>query len=194
MLSDVLILMHESSVLHLSLSPDIILVRYGKTKDKQRVPVVTLLDLGFVGHPKDIRTADEIIKLCSPAYIAPELLQQNGGNIGKRTDLYGLGLIMHEMFSGSSVFNFRLRSDAEIKRDIFRNPPANLVRNDLADELVTMVNRSTRPYTSRIEHPENIVDALKKFFGTVPIEKPKRKTNWPFILIVLAAVTAIYSC
>lgn len=84
---------HARNVVHRDLKPSNILV----TRDGQ----VRLLDFG-IAKRLDAALADDggdrtTIALMTPAYAAPE--QRNGGAVSTRTDVYALGVILHELLT-----------------------------------------------------------------------------------------------
>jgi hypothetical protein len=83
---------HERGVLHRDLKPaNVMLDGAGK---------VRLMDfsLGAIGEVTDVRAG-------TPAYMAPEQLQ--GREVTLRSDIYALGLVLYELFTGRRVFDVK---------------------------------------------------------------------------------------
>lgn len=86
----ILIMLHtfrQVPVLYLDLQPENVMICGGRLK---------LLDFGSAMTPE--MTARERIRFGTPAFAAPE--QKNGGSLDVRTDVYGLGAVLHYMCSG----------------------------------------------------------------------------------------------
>lgn len=60
-----------------------------------------ITDFGLAVLAEDLETRREVAG--TPAYMAPE--QLSGGHVSARTDLYALGLILYEMFTGKQLFH-----------------------------------------------------------------------------------------
>jgi serine/threonine-protein kinase len=88
---------HEHGVLHRDLKPlNIMLDGRGR---------VRILDFGLA-----MNTGDRVREIAgTPAYMAPE--QLTGGPVTQRTDLYALGLVLHELFTGRALFERAASSD-----------------------------------------------------------------------------------
>jgi serine/threonine-protein kinase len=93
---------HEAGMLHRDLKPANIMID-GRGR-------VRITDFGLAG------LADELAKEGSyagtPAYMAPE--QITGGRVSVRSDIYALGLLLYEVFTGKRVFD--TTNFAELKR------------------------------------------------------------------------------
>jgi serine/threonine protein kinase len=88
---------HEAGVVHRDLKPDNILicpVQGGET--------VKVLDFGLAKVAGQSRLTKAGLVFGTPHYMSPE--QASGGTVDERTDLYALGIVMYEMFTGRVPF------------------------------------------------------------------------------------------
>jgi hypothetical protein len=83
---------HSQGVLHRDLKPANIMI------DGRGHVLIT--DFGLAGLAEDFRGAD--IQSGTPAYMSPEQLA--GKEVTTRSDIYSLGLVMYEMFTGRRAF------------------------------------------------------------------------------------------
>ncbi|WP_282692852.1 serine/threonine-protein kinase [Streptomyces sp. CC208A] len=92
----VLAAVHAVPIVHRDLKPRNVMVRPDGT--------VTVLDLGIASvlDADTTRLTHTGEPIGSPAYMAPE--QAMGGAVGPRTDLYALGILLHELLSGNVPF------------------------------------------------------------------------------------------
>lgn len=91
---------HEKGVLHRDLKPANIMID-GRG-------AVRIMDFGLAGLADDLKK--EGSRAGTPAYMAPEQLQGKG--ITARSDIYSLGLVLYEMFTGRPAY--RPQSMAEL--------------------------------------------------------------------------------
>ncbi|WP_405582406.1 protein kinase domain-containing protein [Streptomyces sp. NBC_01190] len=87
---------HAVPIVHRDLKPRNVMVRPDGT--------LIVLDLGVasVMDTDTTRLTHTGSPIGSPAYMAPE--QAMGGAVGPRTDLYALGVVLHELLSGQTPF------------------------------------------------------------------------------------------
>jgi serine/threonine-protein kinase len=90
---------HEKSVIHRDLKPANIMLD-GKGH-------VRITDFGLAGLANQIRDAGS----GTPAYMSPE--QRAGGNVTPRSDIYALGIVLHELFTGKRPVGDTISSDLE---------------------------------------------------------------------------------
>ena len=93
---------HEAGMLHRDLKPANIMVD-GRGRAR-------ITDFGLAGLAADFAGRGEFAG--TPAYMAPE--QLDGGQVSVRSDVYSLGLLLYELFTGKRVF--QATSVAELKR------------------------------------------------------------------------------
>jgi TolB-like protein len=83
---------HAAGVIHLDLKPENVMLSQGGR--------VVVLDFGVARLVTEDVEPGKIVG--TPAYMAPE--QRLGGRCGPRTDLYAIGVILHEMLAGTRAF------------------------------------------------------------------------------------------
>jgi hypothetical protein len=113
---------HDKGVLHRDLKPSNVLI------DEQGR--VRLADFGLAGG--DVTTSSVV---GTPAYMAPELF--SGSDATVQSDLYALGLVLFELFSGRPAFSGA--SITAIVREHRESPPPTLT--EIVPDLDPLVNR-----------------------------------------------------
>jgi len=118
---------HESGVLHRDLKPSNVMI------DEQGNARIT--DFGLAGLADEFR--DDEIAAGTPAYMAPE--QLDGKNVTTRSDIYSLGLVLYEVFTGKKAFDApTIGQLLDLRRsDTTPTTPSSLVQN--IDPLVERV-------------------------------------------------------
>ncbi len=183
--ADVLALMHHLQKLHLCLNPDVLLVRF----DKQDIPRLTLLDLGYADLPQNIRQSWSPL-FCPPAYTAPELISIDG-KIGPATDVYGLGMLLYEMLAGHPAYPAGQLKDDEIYANVRRGQVALTNRKDLKNMPDLAEKSIGRHYNLRPADVVQFATQLRAGLPPLPKEKKGFKINWRSVGIVLGALLAI---
>jgi serine/threonine protein kinase len=131
------------------------------------------------------------------AYLSPE--QALGGTIDARTDIFSLGVVLHEMITGRSPFTSAATADVVLNviRGVSR-PPSSLVR-DLPRELDEIVGRmlakdlDARPQSAAALAAElrSIGAVLDQRSGEVgpppaliPVEDEKKRSPWVVVAVL----------
>src|SRR5262249_35745012 len=81
---------HSQGIVHRDLKPENLMIDGSGN--------VKLMDFGLAHFVADV-TTDSV---GTPSYMSPE--QAQGGPVDQRCDIYALGLVMFEMFTGSTAF------------------------------------------------------------------------------------------
>ena len=125
---------HARGVLHRDLKPgNVLLDEHG---------VARLTDFGLAGLADDLRGAQ--VREGTPAYMAPEQLA--GREVSVRSDLYSLGLVLYELFTGQSPFRARSLPELIEERQSSTPPsPSSLVDLDPIVERVILRCLETQP-------------------------------------------------
>jgi len=103
---------HDKGVVHRDLKPANVMID-GQGK-------VRITDFGLAGLAADLKEGD--VRVGTPAYMAPE--QLSGKEVTPRSDLYALGLVLYEMYTGKPPFK-RGNSIAELIHDREQGTPTS---------------------------------------------------------------------
>jgi serine/threonine-protein kinase len=168
---------HRVLIVHRDIKPSNILVN-GEGQ-------VKLLDFGIaklLGEPEDGATRTGMAAM-TPAYAAPE--QQTGGTISTATDVYSLGVLLHELLLGerpqtTDIGPKRLSARvAELTTDLWSLPlPRTALRSALRGDLDNIVLKALafepeRRYASAAE----LADDIERHLGAQPVNAHP-PSNW----------------
>ncbi|MEU4998360.1 serine/threonine-protein kinase [Streptomyces sp. NPDC021622] len=129
----VLSAVHAVPIVHRDLKPRNVMVKQDGT--------VSILDLGIasVMDTDTTRLTHTGSPIGSPAYMAPE--QAMGGAVGPYTDLYALGVLLHELLSGDVPFSGSTALGV-LHRHLYEPPlPVRRLRAEVPEALENLVLR-----------------------------------------------------
>jgi len=109
---------HDQDVLHRDLKPANVMID-GRGQAR-------IADFGLAGLAKNFTGAE--IRAGTPAYMAPEQLL--GNEVTKRSDLYSLGLLLYELFSGHRAFDAKTPEALVLLRQESKVPPLRTLVSD----------------------------------------------------------------
>ncbi len=130
-LCSVLSAVHAVPIVHRDLKPRNVMVRPDGT--------VVVLDLGIAAvlDTDTTRLTHTGTPIGTPAYMAPE--QAMSGAVGPRTDLYALGVLLHELVSGTVPFAGATALGV-LHRHLYEPPvPLRQVRPEVPEQLEALV-------------------------------------------------------
>lgn len=184
--SDAVALMHHQNVYHLCLCPDLILVRF----DRDNVPRPLLIDLGVVCEQQEIGLEWDSW-LVPLAYRPPEVVQSGRIISTPESDVYGLGTILYELLAGRPLYEYRQRTDADIRNSILREQPAVINRSELAGIPEIAEQAISKNYRLRQNDVLTFLAQLQNLFPVLPREKQPRRINWRLAALVAGVLVLI---
>ncbi len=174
-------------------SSDITLVDFGLSKRNSGA--------GSIGEPQALTALGESVG--TPGYMSPE--QCRGLSVDVRSDIYSLGCVMYEAFTGSLPFVSDNFYELMMKHTIEQPTPVQVMRRDLntpVDIAETIAQAMAKDPNDRFQTPAEIVEQLKSTErGATPIAnvasafliRKKRSLVRSRLFVVLAIATGCIS-
>ena len=155
---------HQLNIVHRDLKPENIML----VPDESGGEIAVVMDFGLA---KENRAAGDVAKLTAtgiilgtPEFMSPE--QIRGKQLDARSDVYALGIVGFEMFTGKLPFQGRTPQEMMISRLRGKPTPLRQLRPDFPEKLTAALMKSleTDPgkrYATTMEMGHVLVDALE---------------------------------
>jgi serine/threonine protein kinase len=183
--ADCVYYLHRAGKFHLCLNPDVILVRF----DKQGIPRPILLDLGVADPGKNIYDLwNENYNLA--AYTAPEIADGRSA-VSPASDVYGLGILLYELLAGHPPYEYHLKKDSAVLKNVMGGEFKPTGRIDLKNIPDIAERAIALQKDQRFPDVLAFVSALQPNFPPIPAERRSFQMNWRVLFIVLGALLAI---
>ena len=134
---------HDLGIVHRDLKPSNLFLE----ERPDGAPVVKVLDFGLsksIGTSsapqEDLDLTEPLVLLGSPRYMSPEQAR-DPRQADERSDIWALGLILHELLTGRPAFRARTKADV-LALVLMKNPtPVSLLRPDLPPGIERVILR-----------------------------------------------------
>jgi serine/threonine-protein kinase len=163
---------HDRGVVHRDLKPANIMVDGGGR--------IRVTDFGLAG------AAGETLRAGTPAYMAPEQLA--GGEVTPRSDIYALGLVLYELFTGHRALDAPTMAELIARREQGDIVPPTAVVRDLDEGIERAIMRCLEPDPSR--RPPSALAVSASLPGGDPLAAALAAGQTPSPEMVAAAGTA----
>ncbi|HEY6554121.1 MAG TPA: serine/threonine-protein kinase, partial [Vicinamibacteria bacterium] len=138
---------HAKGVLHRDLKPQNVMLD-GRGK-------IRLTDFGLAGLAETIQGDD--VRSGTPAYMSPEQLA--GREVTLKSDIYALGLVLYELFTGKRAYPGRSLAEIRKQHEEPLAPPSEVVA-DISHDAEATILRCLDPEASRRPASATAVSAL----------------------------------
>ncbi len=157
---------HRAGIVHRDLKPENVFI--ADTDDGE---VAKLLDFGIARTAGGSTLTQSGALMGTPAYMAPEQVAGNRGEIGAWSDVYAMGVMLYEMLSGGSPFV--ADSMTEVLRKVLARefPPLRSVRTGLPEGCYQLCERALADdIGARYPHADALREAWTEAWAKAPAE------------------------
>lgn len=166
---------HSKNIVHLDIKPgNIFLTPDGKIK---------VLDFGIAKILSEAESGNSSQVMGTPEYMSPE--QVIGRNIDRRSDIYSLGVLFHQMLTGRPPYDSTTMSELEIKQRVLNDglPKMKDYYPYVSDGMQKIVNKATEKLPEkRYRDCSEMARAVRNTLDP----QPKSHKSW-----IYAAVAAV---
>ncbi len=164
---------HEAGILHRDLKPANVII---DSKGKARIT-----DFGIAGIEEEIKGGE--IRVGTPAYMSPE--QITGKEVTAKSDIYSLGLLLYEIFTGKQALQFD--SIPELIRKHQTTAPTN--PSEILKEINPLVEKTILHCLEKnpADRPKNALQVALMLPGGNPLEAAMAAGETPSPEMVAAA-------
>lgn len=103
---------HKHHIVHRDIKPSNIIIT------EEGIPKV--LDFGIATIVKDQSEEEEHLVMGTPSYMSPE--QVRGEHVDHRSDIYSLGVLLHQMMTGNAPYDTTTLTDLDINKKVLDDP------------------------------------------------------------------------
>jgi serine/threonine-protein kinase len=146
---------HENNVLHRDLKPANIMID-GRGR-------VRITDFGLAGYLDELEQTES--RAGTPAYMAPEQLEH--GKVSARSDIYTLGLILYELFTGKCVFETNNAAELTTKHTTGSVSSPSSITSDIDPAVERVTMRCLEPQPE--DRPQSVYQVLAALPGGDPL-------------------------
>ncbi len=177
---------HQHEVIHRDIKPANILMRDGKE--------ITVVDFGISKESDTVTESKTGTGIGTPSYMSPE--QVLGEKLDRRTDIYSLGVVLHQMLTGKAPYTITAtENEFKIKKRIVTEPLPRMkgIYEYVSKEMQSIVDKATaKDRNKRYQSCEEFLRAVKAV-KIPPPPPPPLKPDWRLLAGVAVLLLIIVS-
>jgi class 3 adenylate cyclase/tRNA A-37 threonylcarbamoyl transferase component Bud32/uncharacterized protein with WD repeat len=163
---------HSQGIVHRDLKPENVMI--------DQAGNVKLMDFGIARSNLGIASTASGVVVGTPAYMAPE--QVRGKQVDQRVDIYALGLILYEMFTGTPAFRGKTPVDIVFKQLKETPPPPRQLEPTLPLHIeLAIVRCLEKDPALRFQSVDELAAALEGKLEELPAAAPPLPTPPPIV-------------
>lgn len=156
---------HSKGIVHRDIKPANIII--------QDDGHIKIMDFGIAQIVSEANVTDCKAIMGTPAYMSPE--QIYGKDIDARSDIYSIGVLIHNMLTGRAPYDSTLLTAQEIKRRVVKDNMPRMAETYpyISDKIQAVVDKATQKVPeARYQSCVEMKSAVKKAIAPDPISKP----------------------
>ena len=156
---------HSKGIVHRDIKPANIII--------QDDGHIKIMDFGIAQIVSEANVTDSKAIMGTPAYMSPE--QIYGKDIDARSDIYSIGVLIHNMLTGRAPYDSTLLTAQEIKRRVVKDNMPRMAETYpyISDKIQAVVDKATQKVPeTRYQSCLEMKSAVKKAIAPDPISKP----------------------
>lgn len=155
---------HKKKVVHRDIKPSNIIIT------TESIPKI--LDFGISTIVDEANPAEEAFIMGTPSYMSPE--QVKGKGIDTRSDIYSLGVLLHQMLTGNAPYDTTTLSEQDINEKVVTEPLPRMKSyyHYISDKLQAIVDKATaKDPKERYQTCAEFKRAMRKALIKEPVSK-----------------------
>jgi serine/threonine-protein kinase len=150
---------HKQGIVHRDIKPANIIL----SNDNEGNIVAKILDFGIAKILSEDNEQEKGWVVGTPSYMSPEQVQ--GEEVDKRSDIYSLGVLLHQMLIGRAPYDSTTLSEHEINKKVVNDPLPRMKEyySAVSDKAQKVVDKATEKETDkRYQNCNDFSKAWKK--------------------------------